>query len=290
MSRTAVVGVGAIGGVLAGLLHVAGSHQVILCTRRPLPALQVETPEAAVQVRARNLTDPQQGEPVDWVLIATKTYDAAGAAAWLPRLCGPATMVAIVQNGVEHRENFAAWLAPQQMLPVVIDVPAERRPDGSVLQRGDAFMRVERTAAGASFAELFAGTRATIEQTPDFLSALWHKLCINSAGVLSALTLKPAGVLRDEALGEVALKLIEECAAVGRAEGAHLPQEIAATILANYRAGSPDSINSLLADRLAHRQTEIEARNGVIVRRGAKHGIPTPANHMALALFNAMSD
>jgi 2-dehydropantoate 2-reductase len=289
MARIAIVGVGAIGGVLAGLLETSGTHEITLCTRRPLPSLVVETPDGTVHVKAHNATVPADAQPVDWILVATKTYDAATSAAWFPSLAGPETHLAVIQNGVEHRENFAGLFPAERILPVVIDVPAERRPDGSVLQRAGAVMRVEYSAAGAAFAGLFSGSKAQVELTSDFLSAAWRKLCINSAGVLSALTLKPAGVLRDEALGEVGLGIVAECVAVGRAEGAALDDATGERILAGYRAGSPDSINSLLADRLADRATEIDARNGVIVRRGLKHGIPTPLNAMAVALFQAMT-
>jgi 2-dehydropantoate 2-reductase len=289
MARIAIVGVGAIGGVLAGLVEAAGGHELTLCTRRPLAELTVETPEGPVRVRAQNATDVSQTNSVDWILCSVKTYDAAVAAKWFPGLRGPETRLAVIQNGVEHRENFAGLFPPERILPVVIDVPAERRPDGSVLQRADAVMRVPAGADGSAFAALFAGTRASIELTDDFLSAVWRKLCLNSQGVISALTLKPAGVVRDEALGELALGIIAECVAVGRAEGAVIDDGIGAQILATTRAGSPDSINSLLADRLAHRQTEIGARNGVIVRRGEKHGIPTPLNRMAVALFHGMT-
>lgn len=44
----------------------------------------------------------------------------------------------------------------------------------------------------------------------------------------------------------------------------------------------------MLADRLACRQLEIDARNGVIVRLGAKHGIATPLNAAMVALLNAI--
>jgi len=287
MSRIAIVGVGAIGGVLAGLLETAGAHELTLCTRRPLPALTVETPDGVVHVHARNASDPQQVEQVDWIFAATKTYDARGAATWFPALTGPETKLAVIQNGVEHRENFAGLFPPDRILPVVIDVPAERRPDRSVLQRSVAQLRVEDTVLGADLAALFAGTKARVELTKDFLSAAWRKLCINSAGVISALTLKPAGVLRDEALGQVALGIIAECVAVSRAEGADLDDGTGERILAGYRAGSPDSINSLLADRMAGRPMEIDARNGVIVRLGERHGIPTPLNRMAVALLKA---
>jgi 2-dehydropantoate 2-reductase len=285
MAQIAIVGVGAIGGVLAGLLQTASTHALTLCTRRPLPALTIETPHGPVRVEARNLTDPLEGEAVDWILIATKTYDCAAAARWLLTLTGAHTRLAIVQNGVEHREHFAGLFPEDRMLPVIIDVPAERRPDGSVLQRANAVMRVENSDNGAAFAALFAGTTAQVEVTDDFRSAAWRKLCINAAGVVSALTLQPAGVLRDEALGQIALGLIAECVAVGRAEGAQFDDATGERILAGYRAGSPNSINSLLADRLANRPTEIDARNGVIVRLGHTHGIPTPLNAMAVALI-----
>lgn len=288
MAKVAIIGVGAIGGVLAGLLHTAAQHEITLCTRRPLPHLTVETPEGIIDVQAQSRTSPEGIDQQDLIIVATKTYDAAGAAAWFPALVGPQTRVAIVQNGVEHRENFAAWLTPEQSVPVVIDVPAERRTDGSVLQRADAVMRVQNDTAGTAFSNLFAGTKAKIELTDDFLTAAWSKLCINAMGVLSALTLKPAGVLRREDLGPIALAIVGECIAVGRALGAKLDDSLAERVLAGGRAGSPDSINSLLADRLANRPTEIAARNGVIVRLGLANGIPTPANAMAVALFHAM--
>jgi len=288
MPKIAIVGVGAIGGVLAGLLETSRAHEITLCTRRPLPALTVETPEGLIMVHAHNATDPAHAGPVDWILCATKTYDAASAARWFPALTGPKTRLAVIQNGVEHRENFAALFPPDRILPVVIDVPAERRSDSDVLQRADALLRVESTSLGSDFAALFANTKARLDLTGDFLTAAWAKLCINSAGVISALTRKPAGILRDDALGRVALGIIAECVAVGRAEGAHLDDATGERILAGYRAGSPDSVNSLLADRLAGRQTEIDARNGVIIHRAERHGIPTPLNCMAVALFKGM--
>jgi 2-dehydropantoate 2-reductase len=50
-----------------------------------------------------------------------------------------------------------------------------------------------------------------------------------------------------------------------------------------------DSVNSILADRLAGRPMEIDARNGVVVRLGAKHGVPTPLNAFAAALLETAS-
>ncbi len=107
--------------------------------------------------------------------------------------------------------------------------------------------------------------------------------------ISNALLLQPAGVMRDEKIGELAFELVRECVAVGRAEGAVLDDALLAGIVQAYRAAPPDSVNSLHADRQAGRTMEIEARNGVIVRLGQKHGIPTPCNRMAVALLEAMA-
>lgn len=288
MARVAVVGVGAIGGALAGLLQTAGRHELTLCTRLAVGALTVHTPGGEVQVEARNATVPASAEAVDWVIVATKTYDAAGAAAWFPALCAGGSKVAIVQNGVEHRERFAAYLDADRLLPVVIDCPTERRPDGSVNVRGATLMKVEDSPLGLEFAELFEGTAAKMALVDDFTTAAWWKLCINSVGALNALTLKPAGLLRDEAMGRLAMEMVAECAAVGRAEGARLDDDLPAQVLAMYRAQPADSVNSLLADRMAGRPMETDARNGAIVRKGEKHGIATPLNRMAVALLQSV--
>lgn len=294
MARVAVVGVGAIGGVLASLLETVGSHEITLCTRKPLEVLTVETPGGTVLVHARNQSDPKKAHAVDWVLVATKAYDAASAAQWFAGLCADGAPVAVIQNGVEHRERFAQYVSPERLLPVVIDCPVERKAPDRVQARGGAVIKVEDSALGRSYAELFsgAGTKPDLklELTSDFTTAVWWKLCINAPGALSALTMKPSGVLRRETMGRLALGMTAECAAVGRAEGARLADSLPDEILAQYRRQPLDSVNSLFADRLAGRRTEWDARNGAVVRIGKKHGIETPLNSMAAALLEAMED
>ncbi|HTD97164.1 MAG TPA: 2-dehydropantoate 2-reductase [Edaphobacter sp.] len=287
MARIAIIGVGAIGGVIAALLQQAG-HELTLCTRRPLSALSVDTPEGRVIVNTTVLTKPADAREVDWALVATKAYDVPGAAKWLERLCARGAPVAVLQNGVEHRERFAPYLPLKSILPVVVDCPAERQAPDHIRQRGVMHLKVPDNALGTAFVDLFAGTPADAAVVSDFLTVAWRKLCHNAVGVLPALLLQPAGVMRGEAIGEVARQIIRECIAVGRAEGAQLDDEIADTVLQAYRSSPPDSINSLHADRLASRPMELDARNGVIVRLGEKHGIPTPDNSMAVALVEAM--
>ena len=288
MATIAIIGPGAVGGVIAGWLTQRGGHDLTLCARRALGEQTVELSSGPVKLAANVLTDPKQGRPVDWVLVTTKAYDAAGAAAWFPSLVGPSTRVAILQNGVEHRERFAPYLPAAQILPVMVDCPAERPAPGRIVQRGPAKMAVPAGDDGVRFVELFAGTALTVTQTTDFKSAVWRKLCFNSAGVINALLLKPTGVFRDDAIGRLACELVRECVAVGRAEGAVLEDGLPETVLAGCRQAPPDSMNSLHADRAAGRPMEIDARNGAIVRFGRKHGVPTLCNETAAILLAAM--
>src|ERR1700723_903989 len=247
MARIAIVGVGAIGGVTAALLQQAGGHELFLCTRHPMSGLAVETPDGLVDVRAAFFTNPAEVSAVDWVLVATKAYDVTGAAKWLDRLCSKGAPVAVLQNGVEHRERLAPYVAMEKILPVMVDCPAERQNPEGIRQRGVMHLKVPDVALGRDFVKLFAGTSTDATVVADFPSVVWRKLCFNSAGVLSALLLQPAGVVRGDALGNVALDIIRECATVARAEGARLEENVAELVLAAQRAAPADSVNSMLA-------------------------------------------
>src|SRR5690242_18647609 len=87
----AVVGLGSIGGIIAGLLRAADRHEVVACVRRPLDRLVVERAEGTIDVPLRALTDPREATPVDWVLLCTKAQDTASSAPWLARLCSANT-------------------------------------------------------------------------------------------------------------------------------------------------------------------------------------------------------
>ena len=75
--------------------------------------------------------------------------------------------------------------------------------------------------------------------------------------------------------------------AIARAEGATLDDSLPTRIVAQLAGapGTPGGGNSMYFDRLAGRELEYEARNGVLVRLGKKHGIPTPVNTTLYALL-----
>ena len=272
---------------MAAWLGETGRHEIILCARRAVTELNVTFGDRSVAFAPQVLTSPADARPVDWVLVTTKAYDSAGAAAWFGGLCATGAPVAVLQNGVEHRERFNAYLFPEKIVPVMVDCPAERTALGEIVQRGSAKLAVADDKLGREFAGLFEGTPIAVTVTDDFKSAIWRKLCVNAAGAISAVLLQPAVVMRDEHIGEIARGIVRECIAVGRAEGAVLDDSLVESVLQGYRDAPPDSVNSLHADRAAGRPMESDARNGVIVRLGRKHDIPTPFNQRVYSLLEA---
>jgi 2-dehydropantoate 2-reductase len=288
MVKIAIIGPGAVGSTITAWLMQNASHSVVVAARSLLTDVEVQTPERVLRVSPNVITHVYEASPVDWVLVTTKAYDSKSAAAWFEGLCDTHTVVAILQNGVEHVERFEPYYPRERILPVMVDVPAERTARGRVSQRRDGRMIVPEGALGARFVQLFSHTVIEVSQTSDFKSEVWRKLCVNAAGALSAIVLKPAVIARHDGVAQIMEGIVRECIAVGRAEGASLDDALAQNIIAAYRS-TPDSINSIHADRLAGREMEIDARNGVVVRLGRKHGIPTPINDMVVALLEAAS-
>jgi len=140
-----------------------------------------------------------------------------------------------------------------------------------------------------AFVPLFRRTNFDVS-TGDFTTRAWAKLCINAPGAISAILMKPTGVIEVDPIPELTRGIVRECLAVGRAEGAVLDEAIIEQVVEGARRAPADSINSLLADRMAGRPMEIDARNGAVVRFGRRHGIPTPLNEMAVALLVAAQD
>ena len=290
MASILLVGPGAIGATLAAWLAQDDRHVVTVAARTPFDSIETTTPSGIIRAKPRVITDRQQARPVDWILVCTKAYDSDAAAGWFPQATGPNTRLAVIQNGVEHVARFEKHFDPARIVPVMIDLPADRVAPGRTIQRRQAQLVVPGGANGAAFLALFKHANFDARETDDFVSAVWRKLCLNSAGAVSAVLLKPAVISHHEGVAEIMRTIVRECVAVGRAEGATLEDSIPDDIVAGARRAPPQTENSMVADRRAGRPMEIDARNGVIVRFGRKHGIPAPMNALMVALLEAAQD
>ncbi len=281
----AIVGPGAIGvAVGGGLAHLAP----VLCGRRPLGPQRVVRPTGPVELGPVLAEPGSVPGPVDWVLLATKTHQSAGAEPWLDRLCGPSTVVAVLQNGIDHVERIQPLVPGTTVLPVVVLLAADRDDDVTVHQRGQGRLTVPSSPAGEAFAALFPeGDLVGVKVAEDFVTQAWWKLVMNAAvGSVAALTIRDNGVLSDPGVPELLLAIMDEVMAVGRAEGATLDPSAAARAVASAQAAG-HHWSSIAADRRAGRPLEWQARNEIVGRLGRRHGIPTPLNDAFTTLLRA---
>ncbi|RCV50434.1 2-dehydropantoate 2-reductase [Marinitenerispora sediminis] len=289
--RVAVVGAGAIGGIVAEAAHTAG-HHVTLCVRRPMGPLTVERDGLRRTVRLPVATRPDGlGAPVDWLLIATKAQDTRRTLGWIRRLAGPGTRVVVLQNGVDHEERLAPLLAVGELVPALVYIAAERVSREHVQHRWGRRLVVPSGPAGADLGRLFRGSDVDVVCEDDFTTAAWRKLMTNlAANPLTALTLRRIGVLQQPDLRELARGLLTEAVLVGRAEGARLVMSDVDQTLDLYSAMHPHSGTSMLYDRLAGRPVEHDLITGAVVRAADRHEVPVPLNRAVLALLRAFGE
>ena len=287
----AVVGPGAIGASFAACAQRAGLRPA-LYGRTPLPEITVRPDGQDPVVLAGGVhTDPEQVEhPADWVLLAVKAHQTEGAAVWLRALCGPDTVVVVLQNGVEHHERVAPFVGEATVLPAVVWCPAEAEDRTTIRLRGTAALSVPDEPAGHRLGELLGPGGAEVKAVADFTTELWHKLTGNAVAGLMVLTGRRSGMFRRPDVRELAVALARECLAVAAAEGASPAAHLAERIADRFAAYPPDLGTSILYDRQADRPLEWDARNGVIRRFGARHGVPTPISDLLVPLLAAASD
>jgi 2-dehydropantoate 2-reductase len=290
--RIAVIGLGSIGGVVAGLQAAAGRHDIVACVRRPIEQMTVELTEGIVESPISALTDPSLAQPQDWVLLCTKVQDTAASGPWLQRMCGPKTRVAALQNGIGHAERLAPFVGDATVIPTIVYYNSERLAPDRVRYRrgGEHDFAVSDGADGQAFAALFEGTRLRTLLSGDFKTLAWRKLLVNAVGnPVSALTLQRNAVFLRDDIAALCLALLEEAATVGRADGARLAADEAAQTMARLVAIPPDAGSSMYFDRLAGRPLEIDALTGAVVEAAERHRVPTPLLRMLLTLARAAS-
>ena len=282
MTHVALVGPGAIGATVAAAVR----GEVALYGRTPHERLVVEREGGGTEiVPGPVVTDPGAAQPADVVLLAVKAHQTEGAAPFLRALCRDGTVVVVLQNGVEQRELVAPHAPGATVLPSIVWVPVEGVGPGRVRVRGDLRLTLPDEPAVRAIAELIDG----VDLAGDFRTLLWRKLAINAVAGLMVLAGRRAGMFRRPGVAALARALAAETLAVARAEGADLPDAVADELVAEFAAYPEDLGSSILFDHEAGRPLEWDARNGVVQRLGAGHGVPTPVSDVIVPLLAASS-
>jgi 2-dehydropantoate 2-reductase len=295
--RIAVVGVGGTGGYFGGLLARAGRDVTFIARGETLKALQSRgltvksKVEGTFTTPVKAVADPKQAGPVDIVLFCVKAYDTAAAARLLPPLVGEGTAVISVQNGIDNEERIAQLVGSGAMIGGVAQVSAQvERPGEILVTQEPARLWFGELAGGSSertrrILDVFTGAGFDAELDLDIRVQLWRKFVFICAlsGVTSLMRLPIGTILQHPAAKELYRGVMEEVAAVGRAKGVALPDNVVAQWLQVSAKINPGVYGSMYHDLASGGRMEVESLNGSVVRLGAEAGIATPLNFAVFA-------
>jgi 2-dehydropantoate 2-reductase len=312
--RVLVIGAGAVGGWLAGVLARGGAEVALLARGPTLAAIRADGLVLIDGKRRQTFrpaaSDTGAGLPrPDAVVLAVKTYafaDAAAAAAlalhhgpllvtamnglpwwFLDRAKGPLRGAQL--QSIDPHGRAAELLAPARPVGAVVHASARVEAPGVVhVVATDRLILGEpdgvASPATAELARLVAAGGVACPVTPDIRTEIWAKLWGNaSMNPVSAIVRRSAhGLLADPRLSELLRDLMQEFARVGNRLGVELPMSVDERLAVTAKLG--DFRTSMLADAEAGRPLEVEGLLGVVVELAEKLGEPVPASRAVYAL------
>lgn len=307
--KIAVLGAGALGCALGGVLTDAGNEVWLVNRRREhVEAMrthglvireQVGAGAAALVERAvavHATTDCQEiaaaGGPVDLLIVLVKSFHTEAAIASALPIIGAQTIVLSLQNGLGHEDVLAAAVGREHVIAgktyaggVLLGpghIVAGTRGKETIIGELDGVESVRIREIAAAFNA--AGLLTTI--STNIVGTMWDKLLVNVAtGALSAITRLPYGELYAvPELEATAVAAVAEAMAVARALRVTLGATDAREPWVKAASGLPfDFKASMLQSIEKGSVTEIDFVNGAVVRWGQRAGVPTPVNQTLVA-------
>lgn len=289
------MGAGAVGCYYGGMLARAG-HAVVLIGR---PAhveavkrhgLRLQTQRFDETVAIAAATEASAVAGADLVLCCVKSTDTEAAAEAMGPHLAAGTVVLSLQNGVDNAERLQARL-PQRVEPAVVYVATDMAGPGHVRHHGRGELVLRRGALPEAAVQAFADAGIPIELSDNVAGTLWAKLVVNCAfNALSAIARLPYGTLWQSDGARAAMaEAVAECEAVAAAEGITLPGDSWQAVV-RIAETMPAQLSSTAQDLARGKRSEIDHLNGLVARKGAAHGIPTPTNRLLHTLVKLLED
>jgi 2-dehydropantoate 2-reductase len=270
--RVAILGMGAIGHVIARALE--GRAELVKVDRTRAPLRDDET-------------------PVDAAILTTKTPGTAWAAAIAAKILAPDGVALTIQNGLGNYEILAEHVGRERGAVGVIYVGAQLL-NGELRATGPGKVELGRPTAASSRTKLDelgrklreGGMDVTV--VDDAWPAVWRKVVTNAAvNPLTALIRRTnAELLADAPASRVADGIAREVARVATASGVRISEDEAVRQWRAMAALTGANRSSMLQDVEAGRPTEIDAISGAVAREGERRGVAAPLNQ-AMALLVA---
>jgi len=284
--KHAILGAGAVGGLVGTVLAHEGDHVTLLArprTHTQHPGLlrlkrPYDTIEAPVRIETR------LAEPVDVLWVAVKSHQLVAALRAVPPGSVITTIVPLL-NGIEHVNLLRLRFSHEHVVPATILVESERLAPGRIVQRSP-FVRLALSRIGEQKLEGVAARLRhagfACEFQTDEKTMLWSKLAFLAPFALigTASDMDKQGIFADAAWRARLESAVGEVCAVAAADGAVVDRE---GILAKLEVLPATMRSSMQKDVAAGLMPELDAIGGPIIRTGRKYGFDVPATRKLVA-------
>ena len=299
--KIAILGVGAMGSVYAGLLADSG-HDVwaVDVWKEHVDAirkngLRVEGASGDRTVKMNATSDASEVKNADLVIIATKADGVEAAAKSAKAIAKPDAPILTIQNGLGSADKVAEIVGNERiMIGVVGGFGASMKGPGHAHHNGWEFLRLGEMNGGLT--PRLETVKKAWEQGgfkvltfDDIHKMIWEKLICNCtySGTCALTNLRVGEVQASPSAWSIAAACAAEAYHVANGKGIKLDFDDPVRYVKEFGAKIPNARPSMLLDHLAGRRAEVDNINGAIPREGQKIGIATPVNSLVVALLRA---
>lgn len=288
--KIAFLGAGAVGLSVAGMLSRV-SDVCAVCRKRHSEAIQSRGLVLTGIWGEHNVGFPcvetvSKNEKYDYVFITSKSQDTRAICEMNSEVLKDANVISL-QNGIGNEEIISEFTG--NVIGGMIITGFEWKGEGAVhVSVQAAPMKLGRFPSGLDDAvtclvDVVKKAGIAVAADPNIKSALWGKTLYNCAlNPIGAVMQVPYGELVNDYSWEVITDIIHEAFKVCRAEGVELdwtsPEEYLSYLREVQIPSTARHHSSMYQDLFAGKKTEIDFINGAVVKKGALHGIDTPAN------------
>ncbi len=306
--KFAVVGAGALGSAIGGVLTEAG-HDVLLITRNrshvdaiSQGGLVLRTAGVDRVVQARAAASAQDAialgqSVVDCMIVLVKSAQTHDAVSATMGLIGPNTCVLSLQNGLGHEDILSQLVGAHRVLAGKTYVGGQFIAPGHVIcghvgkdtHMGELDGSISPRISAITAAFNGAGLLTTVSN--NIMGTIWDKLFINVAtGAISGITRLAYGDLYQmPQLQAVGVAAVAEAMAIAKIKNIHTSMTDPLQAWTKAGAGLPAEFKPSILQTLERGvRSEVDFINGAVVRLGALHGVPTPVNNTLLACIQGI--
>ncbi len=285
IEKAVLIGLGAIGGAMAEQMMNKGfDFKVIVDAERKDRYL-----EEGVWVDGREIPfdyiTPEEGEPVDLVIVSTKYHHLDKAMTSIENFVGEKTIILSLLNGIDSEEILAERFGMDRMLHAYIYNIASVK-EGNRITRGKmgtiqfGSLKGIGDSRALSVKAFFDGCQIHSILDEAILRSMWWKFMLNvGVNQMSAVTGADNGLITafQEPKKMMELAMIE-VVRIANKKGIDLSEKDMVTWYANCAGLPPRSRSSMLQDVENQRKTEVEMLAGKVIALGKEVGVPTPVN------------